>query len=71
MFSQLEVEHPELFNVNTTEGKNFINSYIGFIKLERKQIENAFYKGIQEQQARALIQCEVTTPEQYYNIKYK
>ena len=45
LFSQLEVEHPELFNVNTVEGKKFINSYIEFIKLEKLAIETAFLNG--------------------------
>jgi hypothetical protein len=40
-------------------------------EMERHQIENSFYKGIQEQTARALIKCEQTTPEQYYEEKFK
>lgn len=42
LFSQLEIEHPELFNVNTAEGKKFIHSYHKFIKAEKEQIMNAF-----------------------------
>lgn len=40
LFSQLEIEHPNLFNVYTTEGKEFINSYIKFIKLEKQYVDN-------------------------------
>jgi hypothetical protein len=43
LFSQLEIEHPNLFNLNTTEGKNFINNYIKFIKMEKQQIIDAYY----------------------------
>lgn len=39
--------------------------------MEKEQIENAFYKGIQEQTARVLINAEKTTPEQYYNETFK
>jgi len=42
LFSQLEIEHPELFNVNTVEGKKFIHSYHKFIELEKEQIIEAF-----------------------------
>ena len=27
LFSQLELEHPELFNTNNLEGRKFINDY--------------------------------------------
>jgi hypothetical protein len=27
LFSQLEIEHPNLFNTNTLEGRKFINDY--------------------------------------------
>ncbi len=39
-------------------------------KMFEQQIIDAFYKGIQEQTARALINAERTTPEQYYNENY-
>jgi hypothetical protein len=45
MFSQLEIDQPQLFNVYTTEGKDFINSYIKFIEMEKQQIETAFFYG--------------------------
>ena len=40
LFSQLEIEHPNLFNVYTNEGKEFINNYIKFIELEKNYIDN-------------------------------
>jgi len=45
LFSQLEIEHPELFNVNTVEGKKFIHSYYKFIKLEKDFFKRAIAKG--------------------------
>jgi hypothetical protein len=36
-------------------------------EMEKQQIENAFYKGIQEQTARVVLNCLATSPEQYYN----
>jgi hypothetical protein len=42
MFSQLEIDQPQLFNINTAEGKAFVNDYHRFIELEKQQIINAF-----------------------------
>jgi len=39
-------------------------------EMEKQQIINAFYKGIQEQTARVLINAEKTTPEQYYEQRF-
>ena len=41
LFSQLEIEHPNLFNTNTLEGRKFINDYYKFFELEKQQIINA------------------------------
>jgi hypothetical protein len=42
LFSQLEIEHPNLFNTNTLEGRKFINDYYKFFEIEKKQITEAF-----------------------------
>jgi hypothetical protein len=42
LFSQLEIEHPNLFNTNTLEGRKFINDYYKFFKLEKQQIIDTF-----------------------------
>ena len=42
LFSQLEIEHPNLFNTNTLEGRKFINDYYKFFELEKQQIMQAF-----------------------------
>ena len=41
LFSQLEIEHPALFNTNTLEGRGFINSYYKFFEMEKQQIIDA------------------------------
>ena len=42
MFSQLEIEQPQLFNINTSEGKAFVNSYFKYIEMEKQQIIDAY-----------------------------
>lgn len=46
LFSQLEIEHPNLFNTNTLEGRKFINDYYKFFELEEEQIKNAYIAGV-------------------------
>ncbi len=49
LFSQLEIEHPNLFNTNTLEGRQFINDYYKFFELEKQQIiEACNYAGFEE-----------------------
>ena len=71
LFSQLEIEHPNLFNLNTLEGRKFINDYYKFFEMEKNQIHNAYYKAIQNQQALDLNICNRITPEEYYNEQFK
>jgi hypothetical protein len=42
LFSQLEIEHPALFNTNTLKGRQFVNDYYKFFELEKQQIINAW-----------------------------
>jgi hypothetical protein len=42
VFSELEELHPNLFNVNTTEGKQFINHFHKYLAIEREQIIKAY-----------------------------
>jgi hypothetical protein len=46
LFSQLEIEHPNLFNTNTLEGRKFINDYYKFFELEKQQIIDALKEGV-------------------------
>lgn len=45
LFSQLEIEHPNLFNTNTLEGRKFINDYYKFFEMEKQQIIKAYLDG--------------------------
>jgi hypothetical protein len=45
LFSQLEIEHPNLFNTNTLEGRKFINDYYKFFELEKQQIIDSYQQG--------------------------
>ena len=45
VFSKLEKLHPQLFNVYTTEGKEFINHFHKFLAIEKEQILDAFFYG--------------------------
>jgi len=68
LFSKLEIEQPQLFNIHTTEGKNFVNSYIKFIELEKKCIENAFNNGVFTDQFNLDRNFD---GEKYYNTEFK
>jgi len=39
VFSDLEKLHPNLFNVCTTEGKEFINHFHKYLKMEKEQMK--------------------------------
>ena len=62
LFSQLEMEHPALFNTNTLEGRGFINSYYKFFELEKQQIINAFDLACED---------ENRIGKEYYNDTFK
>lgn len=62
LFSQLEIEHPNLFNTNTLEGRKFINDYYKFFELEKQQIIDAFDLACQD---------ENRIGKEYYNETFK
>ena len=41
VFIDLEKLHPQLFNVYTTEGKEFINHFHKYLELEKEQMRNS------------------------------
>jgi hypothetical protein len=41
LFSKLEKEHPNLFNVHSVDGREFINSYYYILEMEKKQMKDA------------------------------
>jgi hypothetical protein len=61
LFSKLKIEHPNLFNTNTIEGRQFINDYYQFFEMEKQQIEDAFNAGCEDENLIGL---------EYYNKLY-
>ena len=70
LFSQLEIEHPALFNTNTLEGRQFVNDYYKFFELEKKQISNTYIAGRVDQQGKNSIFYNRKS-EDYYNDTFK
>ncbi len=62
LFSQLETEYPKLFNINTLEGRKFINDYYKFFEMEKQQIIDAYD---------VAWQSDVKNGEDYYNKTFK
>jgi len=70
LFSQLEIEHPNLFNTNTLEGRKFINDYYKFFELEKQQIIDAH--GNQQKKSGGITNYTyILTGEEYYNENFK
>ncbi|NBU91153.1 MAG: hypothetical protein EBS12_06885 [Flavobacteriia bacterium] len=59
VFSDLEKLHPNLFNVYTTEGKEFINHFHKYLEMEKQQIIKA-YESLEHRHG-----------ENYYNETFK
>lgn len=74
LFSKLEIEHPNLFNTNTLEGREFINSYYKFFELEKKQIIDASNESFLNSglvKRRVKNKKVFSVGEQYYNETFK
>jgi hypothetical protein len=71
LFSQLEIEHPNLFNTNTLEGRKFINDYYKFFELEKQQFIDAHLNGQAEFDKGPYRSEIIKNSEQYYNEKFK
>jgi hypothetical protein len=65
-FSDLEELHPNLFNVYTTEGKEFINHFHKYIAMEKEQIVKAYEEGWNCPHGEGFPE----TGEQYYKETY-
>jgi hypothetical protein len=61
VFSELENLHPHLFNIYSTEGREFVNYFHKFLAIEKQQIIDAFNNEIN---------CE-GDGDIYYNEKFK
>ena len=62
LFSKLETEHPNLFNIHTVEGRDFINNYYYILEMEKQQIINTWYDC-----KLSIIDKNPTDADQYYN----
>ena len=45
VFSELEELHPNLFNINTTEGKEFVHHFHKYISMEKEQNHAEYMRG--------------------------
>ena len=70
LFSQLEIEHPNLFNTNTLEGRKFINDYYKFFELEKQQLIDA-HGNKEKKSGRITNYTYILTGEEYYNEIFK
>ena len=71
VFSDLEKLHPQLFNVYTTEGKEFINHFHKYLAVERKQITKAFDMGEKYEHHYLKNSSPKINSDEYYNEIYK
>ena len=65
VFSELEKLHPQLFNVYTQEGRDFLNHFHKFLELEKQQIIKAVYDSMGTN-----LDPNMGRAEQYYNETY-
>jgi hypothetical protein len=65
VFSELEELHPNLFNINTTEGKEFVHHFHKYISMEREQIEEAYMVGYYNHSVNSIMDSE-----EYYEQNY-
>ena len=47
VFSELEILHPSLFDIHTEKGRQFVNQFWKFLKMEEVQTINGFLKGVE------------------------
>jgi hypothetical protein len=64
VFSDLEEMHPQLFNVYTTEGKEFINHFHKFLAMEKEQIVKAYTDTLE------FTPENISKGELYYDLNY-
>jgi len=66
VFSELEELHPNLFNVYTTEGKEFINHFHKYLAIEKEQMRGASCPYVGGWEIDEFDEFEI-----WYNEKYK
>jgi hypothetical protein len=70
VFSDLEKLHPNLFNVYTTEGKEFINHFHKYLELEKEQIVEAHGNKLKKSKDEGNYEYWFSG-EDYYNKTFK
>jgi len=70
VFSELENLHPHLFNIYSSEGKQFVNHFHKYLEIEREQIVEAYCYGCLDITKDENIFPRETS-EQYYVKTYK
>jgi hypothetical protein len=74
VFSELERLHPSLFDIYTQQGREFVNNFHKFLKMEKEQIGKAFLNGrIKEIGQGVLFDLQPLTEtfNDYYNETFK
>ena len=66
VFSDLEELHPQLFNMHSIMGKEFINHFHKYLALEKQQIVDAWFGGYLNGEIKSKLKSE-----QYYYENYK
>ena len=67
VFSELEKLHPHLFNIYSSEGKQFVNHFHKFLAIEKQQIIEAYNKSYEN----IFFKESLKVGEQYYNETFK
>jgi len=67
VFSELENLHPHLFNIYSTEGREFVNHFHKFLEIEKKQIIDAYETAMETD----IYNEPLKVGKQYYNETYK
>jgi hypothetical protein len=63
VFSELLALHPQLFNINSVEGREFVHHFHNFLAVEKEQIKNAWLN--------SLTKGDFNSADEYYNQTYK
>jgi hypothetical protein len=66
-FNELEKMHPNLFNIYSEDGRNFINHFHKFLAIEKQQLLDAYDAG-----GYAMFDDneDLLDPEVYYNFTF-
>jgi len=63
VFSELLALHPQLFNINSLEGREFVHHFHNFLAVEKEQIKDAWLN--------SLTKGDFNSADEYYNQTYK